>query len=271
MSQSFLLEELKKGASSWNEWRKMHPSVRVNLSGVYLTETNLRAYNLRDADLSNATLIGADLTRADLRGANLAHADVRFAEFSGALLTGAHFDGTQGIDEKTLQASLPGINQSRKRQFLAVAAVATALIGLAFWRNPSAPASALKALESDSDAAQRLDSYERLTHEIRKVEFPTWRIESVHVADDLVTLRINRQEVTDESYLLTLAAACGALIETPEAPVREIRVLNNVGAAGWIYGNPDNCAVLLRAPIATLRLAAAANSRPFTTESEEDF
>ncbi len=83
-----------------------------------------------------------------------------------------------------------------------------------------------------------------------------------------MTLRINRDNVTDDNYLLTLAAACGALLEAPDAPVRMIRVLNRSGNSGWVYENPSNCPALLQAPLATLRLAAAANSRPFVSGSD---
>jgi hypothetical protein len=84
VSQKLLLEELKKGPTSWNDWRRVHPSVHIDLSGAYLAESSLRGYDLRGADLSGATLMAADLTGADLRDANFANADLSFAEFSGA-------------------------------------------------------------------------------------------------------------------------------------------------------------------------------------------
>jgi len=138
---------------------------------------------------------------------------------------------------------------------------------LACWRDPSLPSNFLPtaspSTDSGLDAEERLDSYERFTQQIQKVEFTGWRIETIEIADDLVTLRINRDDVTDDSYLLTLAAACGALLDAPDAPVRMIRVLGRDGTSGWVYENPSNCSALLQAPLATQRLAAAANSRPF--------
>jgi hypothetical protein len=267
VSQKLLLEELKKGPTSWNDWRRVHPSVHIDLSGAYLAESSLRGYDLRGADLSGATLMAADLTGADLRDANFANADLSFAEFSGAQLAGAHFNDAVGVTSRMLKASLPESEASRKRQLWVLAGIVVAMTVLAVWRDPSMLAGFtppfLAGGSAAPDPAVRLDSYERFTREIRRVEFAAWRIEAVEVANDVVTLRLNRNDVTDDHYLLTLAAACGALLEAPAAPVRMIRVLGRNGESGWVYENPGNCPALLQAPLATLRLAAAANSRPF--------
>ena len=267
MAQQLLLEELKKGPASWNDWRRVHPSVRIDLSGAYLAESSLRGYDLRRTDLSGATLMAADLTGADLREANLARADVRYADLSGVQLAGAHFHETIGVTPRMLKDSLPEADASRKRQLWILAGVLAAMAILAYWRDPSLLSNVLPAAspatDSDLDPEGRLASYEQFTQQIQQVEFAGWRIEAVAVVDGLVTLRINREHVTDDSYLLTLAAACGALLDAPEASVRMIRVLGQDGSSGWVYENPSNCAALLQAPLATLRLAAAANSRPF--------
>jgi hypothetical protein len=266
VSQKLLLEELNKGPASWSDWRRVHPSVRIDLAGAYLAESSLRRYDLRGADLSGATLMAADMTGADLRNANLAKADLRFADFSGAQLAGARFDEAIGVTRRMLKASLPEEEASRRRQLWILAGIVVTMTALAFWRDPSLLAGSTPAFLSAGsapDAAARRDRYARFTQEIRRVEFVGWRIEAVEVANDVVTLRINRNEVTDDSYLLTLAAACGALLEAPDVPVRTIRVLERGGSAGWVYEKPSNCPALLQAPLATLRLAAAANSRPF--------
>lgn len=263
MSQKLLLEELKKGPASWNDWRRVHASVRIDLSGAYLAETSLRGYDLRGADLSGATLMAADMTGADLRNANFAGADLSFAEFSGAQLAGAHFNNTIGVTPHMLKASLPEEEASRRRQLWILAGVVVVMTVLAFWRDPALLGDSVPGFLTTTDAAAQTDNYATVTRNIQRVEFAGWRIEAVDVADDVVTLRINHETVSDDSYLLTLAAACGALLETPDAPVRMIRVLGRDGAAGWVYENPSNCPALLQAPLATLRLAAAANSRPF--------
>ncbi|WP_239003911.1 pentapeptide repeat-containing protein [Nocardia panacis] len=62
-----------------------HPIPPMNLTGVALPGTDLRALCLPGARLSNA-----DLRRADLRGAFLADADLRGANLTEANLAGAH-------------------------------------------------------------------------------------------------------------------------------------------------------------------------------------
>lgn len=264
MPQSSLIEELKKGPASWNDWRRAHPSTRADLSGAYLPEADLRGYDLHAADLSDAILVGADLTRADLRGASFARADVRFAEFNGAQLEGAHFEKASGVSDRVLKASLPKSEIDRRRQYVALAVVVVLLAGFGYSSEIS------RALapppESPAQGQEGLDGYEFLTREIRKAEFGAWRIESVDIAGEFVTLRINRDEVDDDSYLLTLAAACGAVTQTPHAAVREIRILNRAGSSGWVYDNPGHCTALMRAPLASQRLAAAANSHAFSAD-----
>jgi hypothetical protein len=264
VSQQLLLDELKKGPGSWNEWRQAHPAVRIDLTGAYLAETNLRGYDLRRADLSRCVLVGADLTRADLRDANLSHSDVRFAEFESAQLAGAHFDAAEGVTKKALRASLPRTKFISKQHLIASAATVLAFAAIFSWQELAGLAftgsTSNTKVEQPGESADR---FERFTREIRKAEFPAWRIEAIEITDKAVALRVNRDQVTDDTYLLTLAAACGAVLEVPEVTVSAIHVLNRGGNAGWIYDNPNHCGVLLSAPIATLRLSAAANSRPF--------
>ena len=272
MSQQLLLDELRKGPGSWNEWRRAHPSVHVDLSGSYLAESTLRGYNLRRADLRGCVLVGADLTRTDLRDANLSDADVRFAEFNGAQLEGAHFDGTKGVSRKMLQSSLPRSKPEGKRRILALVVTVASVAAVFYWQELAGIASPNReSIKAAENSPQNFDRYARLTREIRKVEFAAWKIEAIDIADDHVTLHINRDHVTDDTYLLALATACGAVLEVPDVHVREIRVLNRAGTSGWVYDNPDHCGVLLQAPIATLKLSAAANSRLFTGDENSTF
>lgn len=272
MSEQLLLDELKKGPGSWNEWRRAHPSVHIDLSGAYLAESNLRAYNLRGADLRGCVLVGADLTRTDLRDANLSDADVRFAEFNGARLAGAHFDGTKGVSRKMLQSSLPRSKSEGKRRILALAVTVASVAAVFYWQELAGFAAPNhESIQAAENSPQNFDRYTRLTREIRKVQFATWKIEAIDIASDRVTLHINRDEVTDDTYLLALATACGAILQVPDVHVREIRVLNRSGTSGWVYDNPDHCGVLLQAPMATLKLSVAANSRPFAGDENRTF
>jgi hypothetical protein len=108
---------LKQGGAAWNAWRRDHPTVRPDFSGVDLRGVNLNPANemgasgadLRGADFSGADLRGAglllanfggaDLSRVNLSGAeacvaNFSNADLRDAVLVGAALTLAYFIGT---------------------------------------------------------------------------------------------------------------------------------------------------------------------------------
>ena len=101
---------LKWGVKKWNEWRKAHPEIeidlreadlwRANLATADLRGANLREADLREADLGHleirgggADLSGADLREADLREADLSGANLSNADLSDADLSGANFSG----------------------------------------------------------------------------------------------------------------------------------------------------------------------------------
>ena len=65
----------------WNEWRRDHPEVPINLAEANLSYANLRKANLRDANL-----IAASLTGADLSGTDLTRAILTGTKLSGAIL-----------------------------------------------------------------------------------------------------------------------------------------------------------------------------------------
>jgi|HubBroStandDraft_1064217.scaffolds.fasta_scaffold00043_66 hypothetical protein len=94
MANAEQLAQLKQGPAAWNEWRKRHPRVPVDLSGADLLDgnlvhANLFGANLRGANLARARLAEADLSEADLAGATLARADLGKANLSGAHLADA--------------------------------------------------------------------------------------------------------------------------------------------------------------------------------------
>lgn len=98
------LEVVRRGACAVDEWRRAHPSERLQLAGADLSGTVFDGFNLsravldgadlrgcgfRGTDLSECwmrrvNLRGADLTRAVLHRANLAGADLRDADFADA-------------------------------------------------------------------------------------------------------------------------------------------------------------------------------------------
>lgn len=89
-----------QGAEAISQWRRDHPTQRLDLSGADLSGADLRGAdltgadlfgaNLSGADLSGAGLFGADFFAANLIGANLIGANLFMANLFGADLTGAN-------------------------------------------------------------------------------------------------------------------------------------------------------------------------------------
>lgn len=96
MDKSQLLQELTKGAVSWNAWRKKRGSGEINLDGIELADLNLD-----DVDLSKVSLRNAKMTRCSFKQADFISADMR-----GALLTHNNFTGAKLIAANLTKADL---------------------------------------------------------------------------------------------------------------------------------------------------------------------
>jgi hypothetical protein len=96
----FLLDQPMCFVERWNAWRKSHPAVRPDLSGVDLSYQLLANGDFRDVDLSEANLEGATLLDADFSGANLSYADLRFANAEGARFSRAYLAFTNFGDAR---------------------------------------------------------------------------------------------------------------------------------------------------------------------------
>ncbi len=135
MANEELSNILSKGSYHWNEWRRKHPTRKIdlrraNLAGLNIEKINLSRVDLGEADLRGTYLWGANLTEANLRGANLrkaklgeAHlsgtnltetdlgeADLHGAELSRAHLSKAIFDGATFRGANLSHADLQGAN-----------------------------------------------------------------------------------------------------------------------------------------------------------------
>jgi hypothetical protein len=84
MADDAQLSSLKKGVKAWNEWRRKHQRIQLDLSGADLSEEDLRGANLREANLNEADLSGANLSGVNLRGANLSDTNLSIAVLRGA-------------------------------------------------------------------------------------------------------------------------------------------------------------------------------------------
>ena len=107
----------QNGCATWNQWRRDHPNVPIDLSSAHLTGANLFGVdlaradclgaNLIRADLIGAILMGAHLTGADLTGAVLNAANLDGAHLTGAVMTPSQLDATHSHEGATLPPGLP--------------------------------------------------------------------------------------------------------------------------------------------------------------------
>lgn len=105
------LEILKQGVEVWNEWRKEHPKITLDLRGIAFDGADLSRADFSRADLRGAHLRGAHLGGAELRGAELSGvhlkgAHLRDAHFSGAHLNYAHLSGADLSGADLIRADL---------------------------------------------------------------------------------------------------------------------------------------------------------------------
>lgn len=84
------LKLLQQGAEKWNEWRRLNPEVKPDLSDANLSRADLSGASLYNADLSGANLRRANLIRANLSGSNLRRSDLFGTDLSAAYLSSAN-------------------------------------------------------------------------------------------------------------------------------------------------------------------------------------
>lgn len=89
MANAGHLKLITRGARRWNQWRKMHLSEDMDLSGADLHGLDLSGINFNGVNLAGANLRNASLKGALLRFANLVSSDCRGADFSKADLNSA--------------------------------------------------------------------------------------------------------------------------------------------------------------------------------------
>jgi uncharacterized protein YjbI with pentapeptide repeats/class 3 adenylate cyclase len=90
MDKEQLLQEIKKGASAWNSWRKRHPALTINLDGIELNGMNLDDYDFSKISLCNARITHCSFQNADLILANLQSSLLQYNNFSRAKLIAAN-------------------------------------------------------------------------------------------------------------------------------------------------------------------------------------
>lgn len=87
-----------QGSSTWNEWRRQHGDVAIELAQVDLSGCGLESINLAGADLTGARFLRTNLAAANLDGAKLVDAEFRGTGLENASLAHATFGGTRFVD-----------------------------------------------------------------------------------------------------------------------------------------------------------------------------
>lgn len=99
MNKNRIIEELKKGVSSWNRWRKSQGIDTINLDGLVISDMNLDKIDFTKVSLRKTKIMAcsfkqADFTLSDLRGSQLQNNDFSQAKLIAANLAGCDLSGS---------------------------------------------------------------------------------------------------------------------------------------------------------------------------------
>lgn len=94
MLKDIVIDELKKGAASWNAWRKHSAVGEINLDGIELSNLNFTDYDLSRLSLQRATIAHCNFRGADLIQTNFENASLHHNDFSHSKLIAANLANT---------------------------------------------------------------------------------------------------------------------------------------------------------------------------------
>src|SRR5437868_354181 len=95
MANKELVQLLQQGSKVWNEWRRQHLEVNIDLSEATLSDANLSEADLRETNLSRANLSRATLSRTTLIGTNLTRATLNQCTIYGISVWNVQLDGAK--------------------------------------------------------------------------------------------------------------------------------------------------------------------------------
>jgi len=127
------LSILEQGTSAWNAWRRAHPDVRPDLSGIdltgkdlqridfsradlrgaFLTVAEMEGADLQEAELTEANLTGTGLEKVVMRSARLTDADMSYATCTQIVLDEADLSGARLVETILFNASIRKANQEK--------------------------------------------------------------------------------------------------------------------------------------------------------------
>lgn len=105
-----IIDILREGPDSWNEWRRKNPGVSTDFVGEDLSEMNLKGINLDEVNLTHAELFQTNLQNANLKKAVMRSADLSGASLVGAALYKGVLDDACLIEADLSHASLVAAN-----------------------------------------------------------------------------------------------------------------------------------------------------------------
>ncbi len=92
MEKANIVKELKKGADSWNAWRKNQVTGDLNLDGITLLDIDLEGADLSKLSMQNAVVKNCNLKNVDFISSNLEGADLQNNDFTNAKLIAARLN-----------------------------------------------------------------------------------------------------------------------------------------------------------------------------------
>lgn len=105
MDEKEFKDLVRKGAKTFNEWRRNNPNEEIDIASERFEGLNLEGFNL-----SELNLYGTDFSYANLKGANLERSNLRAAELKNANLRGASLAGSCLYTANLINANLEGAN-----------------------------------------------------------------------------------------------------------------------------------------------------------------
>jgi Pentapeptide repeats (8 copies) len=111
------VRKLQEGVEVWNQWRREHPNIQIDLSGTNFSGAYLKGVDLGEAYLYSANLSGVYLSDANLRdahlaGVNLSNSKLDKVNLSGTNLIGAHLSNSTLVDANLSNSTLIYANLS---------------------------------------------------------------------------------------------------------------------------------------------------------------
>jgi hypothetical protein len=110
MANAEQLSILTQGCEAWNNWRREHSGVSIDLRAADLQGVDLVQANLANVDLSEAQLSGANLTQADLAKSLLVSTNLSGANLTRAILNEAQLTSSAIFRADLTAASLVRAN-----------------------------------------------------------------------------------------------------------------------------------------------------------------